>query len=90
MADYDSIDIAGGDMQCTREGGSYAASLTHTLDNVALWIPDTDCTYSYDTGDFDVAVNVKAGTPKRPPKDATTLTLSPSTAIAYMREVKGS
>lgn len=90
MSDYDDIDIAGGDMQCPREGGSYPASTTHPLDNVVEWTASTDCTYSYDNGDFQVPINIQAGVPKRPPKDATTLTLSPATAIAYMRKKQGS
>lgn len=85
MSDYDSIDIAGGDMQCEAGGASVAAATSQDLTNARVWFPDTDCTYQYDNSDFAVAINVKAGTPKRVPKDVTSVTLAPATAIAYMR-----
>ena len=85
MSDYDSLDIAGGDAQCMADGGSNVATTSHDLTNIRFWLPDTDCIYSYNTGDFDTAINITAGTPKRVPTGATTLTLSPATAIAYMR-----
>ncbi len=85
MSDYDSLDIAGGDAQCMRDGGSFAASTSQDLSNASFWLPSTDCTYKYNNPAFAVAINITAGTPKRVPKDVTSVILFPATAIAYMR-----
>ena len=67
-------------------GGSNTASTTHDVENITFWMPATDCTFSYDSNGFDVAIAVPAGVVIGVPADASTLTLDPSTAIAYMRK----
>jgi hypothetical protein len=88
MADYDSIDISGGDIQCFRPGASVAATTSLNLSNVAVFMLGTAASISYGTGDFSDSFPLPAGMAIRPPKDATTLTISPAATVAYMRKEK--
>lgn len=67
-------------------GGSNAAALTHDLTNVQYWCSDVDVVFSYNTGDFDAAVNLPAFMVLGVPSDATTVTFTVSSKIFYSRK----
>jgi hypothetical protein len=48
----------------------------------------TAASINYDTDDFSDPFPLPAGMAIRPPKDASTLTISPASTVAYMRKEK--
>lgn len=86
MADADFSKLNGQLAQAWTPGGSNAAATTHDLSNITHWSPASDCVFSYDNGDFDVAVAIPQGLIVGVPSDVKTLTLTEATVISYMRK----
>lgn len=86
MADEDFNKINGQVAQGFVPGGSNAAATTHNLSNISFFYADADCIFTFDTGDFDTAVNLPAFMVIGVPSDATTVTFTEATAICYMRK----